>query len=178
MDGDGNVNVGMVAGNSNSGDGDGADGNNSGGSDDGDEDENDAIDMPRTCQKTDQFHAFDEMPPLSEFKMIRRLVIQQSTIEFDDDDWEDMTGFLADHHGITDLKGGDNIVSVRDLILANPVLKVAWTPALKQYFDNLEEMTRKGHTGGSYTEREWLMSGKIRSRKQSKVAFQIYETNR
>eukprot|EP00978_Attheya_sp_CCMP212_P030594 scaffold112965_cov50-Attheya_sp.AAC.1 len=91
-------------------------------------------------------------------KMIRWLVIQ-STIEFDVDDWEDMTGFLADHHGITDLADildhfyynrGDNIVSVHDLILANPVLKVAWTPVLEQYFDNpLEEMARKGHTGGS-----------------------------
>eukprot|EP00978_Attheya_sp_CCMP212_P005396 scaffold12077_cov57-Attheya_sp.AAC.2 len=88
-----------------------------------------------------------------------------------------MTGFLAaDHHGITDLeedildhlyynreywyrrvrnyppparKVGDNIVSVCDLIITNPVLKVAWTPALEQYFDNLEEMVRKGHTGGS-----------------------------
>jgi hypothetical protein len=150
-------------------------------SDAGDEDENDDVDMPRTRQKMDRFHAFDSMPSSSNkktknvLKMIRRLVIQ-ATIEFDVDDWEAMTGFLADHHGITDLedildhfyynreywyrrvrnyppparKGGDNIVAARDLIRANPVLNVAWNLALEQYFDNLEAMSRKGQLEESH----------------------------
>eukprot|EP00978_Attheya_sp_CCMP212_P039904 scaffold212142_cov28-Attheya_sp.AAC.2 len=60
--------------------------------------------MPLICQHggrarrwTGGFHAFDAMPSSSSdkktknvLKMIRRLVIQ-STIEFDVDDWEDMT---------------------------------------------------------------------------------------
>ena len=168
-DGDGNDSV-----DSNNSDG-------SVGSDAGDDDENDSIDMPRTRQKMDRFHAFDSMPSSSNrktknvLKMIRRLVIQ-ATIEFDVDDWEAMTIFLADHHAITDLedildhfyynreywyrrvrnypppasKGGDSIVYVRDFILAHPVLKVAWNRALEDYFENLEVMSRKGQLEESH----------------------------
>ena len=79
---------------------------------------------------------------------LQRLVIQ-ATIEFDADDWDDITAFLADKHGITSLedildhfhfnreywymhvriypppaaKGGENIAAVRELVLASPPLK-------------------------------------------------------
>ena len=131
--------------------------------------------IPRTRQYMDRFHVFDSMPASRDPKMkpllslIRRLVIQ-ATIEFDLDDWNDVTRFLAQHKDIADLesildhfhfnrewwyqrvriypppaaKGSDNIKLIRDFVQKNPTLKEAWSQQLEDYFDNLEQMYKDG----------------------------------
>ena len=123
----------------------------------------------------DRFHLFDAFPASRDPKLkpllslVRRLTIQ-ATIEFDYEDYRDMTDFLARHHGITSTedimdhfyfnreywyqrvrvypppaaRGEENIKYVLNFVENNPVFKDIRDEKLKTYFDMLLGHIKEG----------------------------------